>query len=294
MAICRNFLWDGSSDYHRVPLVAWDKVTLPKKEGGLGIKKADIWNIATVGKLVNWIYCKADRLWIKWISDVYIKEQDWHTYTPPADATWVWKNVCKVKEKLKHGYHENKWILCSKGYSIKEGYAWLTPANPSLNWTNLVWNNWNVPKHSMTTCLRMNEGMNVKSKLFRFGCCTDDWCILCHSQAETVEHLFVDCVYAVKIQTCLLHWFGGSFLTVGALSAASRNTIQWKFRVAVFNAYCYTIWFQRNHARINAWLARPEAVAARIEDDIRRRVKMKCKALVDHSELLWLQSMNLA
>ncbi|XP_074283266.1 uncharacterized protein LOC141607820 [Silene latifolia] len=38
--ICRNFLWDGSSDYHRVPLVAWDKVTLPKDEGGLGIKKA--------------------------------------------------------------------------------------------------------------------------------------------------------------------------------------------------------------------------------------------------------------
>ncbi|XP_074292170.1 uncharacterized protein LOC141619033 [Silene latifolia] len=169
MAICRNFLWDGSSDYHRVPLVAWDKVTLPKKEGGLGIKKADIWNIATVGK-----------------RDVYIKEQDWHTYSPPADATWVWKN------------------------------------------------------------------------------------------------------------TCLLHWFGGSFPTVGTLSAASRNTIQWKFRVAVFNAYCYTIWSQRNNARINAWLVRPEAVAARIEDDIRRRVKMKCKALVDQSDLLWLQSMNLA
>ncbi|XP_074298472.1 uncharacterized protein LOC141629353 [Silene latifolia] len=273
MAICRNFLWDGSPDYHRVHLVAWDKVTLPKKEGGLGIKKADVWNIATVGKLVNWIYYKADRLWIKWISDVYIKNQDWHTYSPPADATWVWKNVCKVKEKLKDGYQDNKWIISNKGYSIKEGYAWLTPSHPSLNWTTIVWNSWNIPKHSLTTWLRMNEGMN--------------------RQPETVEHLFKNCVYAVKVQNCLLHWFGGTFPSIDRLSAENRNTLQWKFKVAMFNAYHYFIWFQRNNARINDWLSRPEAVAARIEDDIKRRVKMKCRVIVDQSDLLWLQNMML-
>ncbi|XP_074267035.1 uncharacterized protein LOC141590337 [Silene latifolia] len=53
---------DGSSDYHRVPLITWDKVTLPKEEGGLGIKKSETWNVATVAKLVDWIYGKADRL----------------------------------------------------------------------------------------------------------------------------------------------------------------------------------------------------------------------------------------
>ncbi|KAL9227684.1 hypothetical protein vseg_003343 [Gypsophila vaccaria] len=36
--ICRNFLWDSSADYRRVPLVAWSKVCKPKEEGGLGIK----------------------------------------------------------------------------------------------------------------------------------------------------------------------------------------------------------------------------------------------------------------
>ncbi|XP_074300660.1 uncharacterized protein LOC141631958 [Silene latifolia] len=34
--------------------------------GGLGVKNAAIWNTATVAKLVDWLYCKADRLWIKW------------------------------------------------------------------------------------------------------------------------------------------------------------------------------------------------------------------------------------
>ncbi|XP_074316538.1 uncharacterized protein LOC141652829 [Silene latifolia] len=204
------------------------------------------------------------------------------------------KNVCKVKEKLKDGFHDNKWTMSSKGYSIKEGYAWLTPTHPTLNWTNIVWNSWNVPKHSMTTWLRMNEGMNVKSKLFRFGICLMMMVYLVPRTTVKMEHLFTGfvCIF-VKVQTCLLHWFGGSFLTIDRLSAASRNTMQWKFKVDMFNAYCYAIWFQRNNARINTWLVRPEVTVARIEDDIKRRIKMKCKAIVDQSELLWLQNMML-
>ncbi|XP_074315495.1 uncharacterized protein LOC141651695 [Silene latifolia] len=263
IVICRNYLWDGSPDYHRVPLMAWDKVTLPKKEGGLGIKKADVWNVATVGKLVNWVYCKADRLWIKWINDVYIKNQDWHNYSPPSDATWVWKNICKVKEKLKDGFINNIWTSSSKGYTIKGGYKWLCPTHMTLNWSAIVWNNWNIPKHSLTTWLRMHEGMNVKSKLFRFGCCEDYLC-----------------------------WYGGSFPTVDSLIAENRNIIQWRIKVAMFNAFHYFIWFQRNNARINEWLLRPDAVARRIEEDTKHRVKQKFRAVDDQNVSLWLQSMG--
>ncbi|XP_074283121.1 uncharacterized protein LOC141607666 [Silene latifolia] len=243
MAICRNYLWDGSTVYQRVPMVAWDKVTLPKKEGGLGIKRADTWNYATVGKLVDWIYSKADRLWIKWVSNVYIKDQDWHDYSPPADATWVWKSICKVKEKLKNGFEDGKWTVNPKGYTIRNGYEWLSPVHVPLEWPAIVWNNWNVPKHSMTTWLRMHEGMNVKSKLVRFGC----------SQ-----------------------WFGGCFPTVNSLIATKRDSAGWKVKAAIFNAFTYSVWYQRNNARVNECLVRPEIVAARIEEEVRKRVKGKC------------------
>ncbi|XP_074288649.1 uncharacterized protein LOC141613805 [Silene latifolia] len=263
MAICRNYLWDGSPDYHRVPLVAWDKVTLPKTEGGLGIKKADVWNIATVGKLVDWIYCKADRLLIKWINDVYIKNHDWHSYTPLADATWVWKNICKVKEKLKNGYVDSIWTVSPNGYSIKSGYEWLSPAHIQLNWSALVWNNWIIPKHSMTTWLRMQEGMNVKTF-----------------------------VYSSKVQSYLVQWYGGCFPTVNDLITAARNSIQWKMNVAMFNAFNYSIWYQRNNVRVNEWILRPEKVAARIEEDVSRIVKQKCRAIDDQAVLVWLQTMG--
>ncbi|XP_074292582.1 uncharacterized protein LOC141619463 [Silene latifolia] len=34
-------------------LVAWDKVTLPKPEGGMGIKKAELWNVPTIAMMIT-------------------------------------------------------------------------------------------------------------------------------------------------------------------------------------------------------------------------------------------------
>ncbi|XP_074318629.1 uncharacterized protein LOC141655449 [Silene latifolia] len=168
-AICRNFLWDSSSEYHRVPLVGWDRVTMSKKAGGLGIKKASIWNIASVGKLVNWIYVKADRLWIKWIDSVYLKGTQWNDYIPANDSTWTWKTICKVKEKIKQGFNENCWTPHQKGYTISHGYEWLMGPVPTQQWTMLVWNEWNVPKHSFNSWLIMQGGLNTKDKLYAYG-----------------------------------------------------------------------------------------------------------------------------
>ena len=39
-AVCRRFLWSGGGEGRCRCLVAWDVVTLPKDERGLGIKEA--------------------------------------------------------------------------------------------------------------------------------------------------------------------------------------------------------------------------------------------------------------
>ncbi|XP_074300445.1 uncharacterized protein LOC141631708 [Silene latifolia] len=274
-AICRNFLWDGSPDFHRVPLVAWDTVTTSKKEGGLGIKKADIWNIATVGKLVNWIHTKADRLWIKWINAIYIKDQNWQDYSPPADSTWVWKSICKVKEKLKEGFVNGSWDHHPKGYTIRSGYDWLCSEQNAADWSPVVWNNWNVPKHSIVTWLMMHNGMNVKEKLFKYGCCADDLCVMCESQTETVHHVFSECVYSCRIKAQLSQWFGGPVPNTLQLAMVYQKSVLWKARAACLTAYHYHIWFQRNNARLNSCLVRPEVVARRIGEEVSRRVTAK-------------------
>ncbi|KAH0735285.1 hypothetical protein KY285_010992 [Solanum tuberosum] len=48
---CREFLWNAAEGKRKVALVAWDKVCVPKKFGGLNIKECCKWNVASVGKL---------------------------------------------------------------------------------------------------------------------------------------------------------------------------------------------------------------------------------------------------
>ena len=48
--IQRNFLWGSSIECFKYPLVAWEKVCLPREMGGLGIRKLVPFNQALLGK----------------------------------------------------------------------------------------------------------------------------------------------------------------------------------------------------------------------------------------------------
>ena len=48
--IQRNFLWGSSVECFKYPLVAWEKVCLPRELGGLGIRKLASFNQALLGK----------------------------------------------------------------------------------------------------------------------------------------------------------------------------------------------------------------------------------------------------
>ncbi|XP_074278214.1 uncharacterized protein LOC141601807 [Silene latifolia] len=99
-SICRNYLWDGNVDYMRVPKVSWEKVCAPKSEGGLGIRDSLSWNVAAIGKVVWWVYCSPDRLWVKWV---------------------------------------NQWIMDPKGYTIGSGYDMLRQKFQPVSWHKLIW-----------------------------------------------------------------------------------------------------------------------------------------------------------
>lgn len=47
----RTFVWGSTMDKKKQHLVAWEKVCLPKGEGGLGIRSAKVMNKALVAKI---------------------------------------------------------------------------------------------------------------------------------------------------------------------------------------------------------------------------------------------------
>lgn len=52
-SLIRNFIWSGSPDDHSKAKVAWEDVTKPKSEGGLGIRCIHDTNMALMAKWVH-------------------------------------------------------------------------------------------------------------------------------------------------------------------------------------------------------------------------------------------------
>ncbi|KAG5577642.1 hypothetical protein H5410_057776 [Solanum commersonii] len=75
----RVFLWQGNKEKKGYNLVKWDKVTLSKEQGGLGIKKLRAHNRSLLKKWL-WRFCCEDMaLWRRFISQIYGLLNSWMT-----------------------------------------------------------------------------------------------------------------------------------------------------------------------------------------------------------------------
>ncbi|XP_074297646.1 uncharacterized protein LOC141628394 [Silene latifolia] len=137
-SICRNYLWSGKEGYHRVPAVSWERCCQSKLYGGLGINNSHVWNIASIGKYSWWVSNKKDSLWVKWIHHLYVKQQDWWNYSPNINSSWVWRQICKVKDKLKTCLDYQTWLLSP--YSTQKTYDCLMGTREKARWIPFVWN----------------------------------------------------------------------------------------------------------------------------------------------------------
>ena len=68
---CRRFIWDGKSKSHKMSMVGWNKICMPKTKGGLGFKKLGVMNQALLMKLSWQIVSNSDKLWVKVICSKY-------------------------------------------------------------------------------------------------------------------------------------------------------------------------------------------------------------------------------
>ncbi|XP_074265567.1 uncharacterized protein LOC141588007 [Silene latifolia] len=211
-AICRNFLWDESSDYHRVPL--------------------------------------ADRLWIRWINQIYLKNREWHTYKPPADAAWAWKQVCKVKELMKQAYMNNQWTPDMTGYSVRHGYEWLRHTQPKKDWYS------------------------------KKACC------ICEDADETLEHLFFSFDYSRQVLQCLESWCG--FKIDVNMTVRGRMGVKSQAHAMLSSACCYYIWQQRNNAGMNGVLVRPASLAQNMIKQAKNRIKFMVSRNLHRGKREWL------
>ncbi|GLT31840.1 hypothetical protein SLA2020_065480 [Shorea laevis] len=110
--ITRDFLWGSSHQHKKIHSVGWDKVTLSKSLGGLGIKSAKETNEVAMAKL-NWrLVTERDKLWCQVLSSKY--GIDDKPSPIPRNNSPVLNNIRKGNELFLKGV---RWIP-SNGQSI--------------------------------------------------------------------------------------------------------------------------------------------------------------------------------
>lgn len=70
--ITRNFIWRRSED-KGINLVICEKISQPKRLGGISIHSARDVNTAMLGKFVWDMHIEADKLWVQMLSNEYVK-----------------------------------------------------------------------------------------------------------------------------------------------------------------------------------------------------------------------------
>ncbi|XP_075096425.1 uncharacterized protein LOC142174516 [Nicotiana tabacum] len=262
-AICRSFLWTGSSTVSKKALVSWEKVCLPQVAGGLNVMNLVFWNKAAVAKHLWAVAKKKDCLWIKWIHTFYIKHHTLEHMPIPKNVAWV---VRKILESRKltgdvQGIQENllnrlDQLQNDNSFSIRKLYRLQFPQLPKVPWKGIVLQPRLHPRFKFILWLALQRRLATVDRLLKFGVQIDQQCAFCKLAGETFDHLFFECYVTKEVWSRLLIWLGHCRpiqdwqREVEWISHyTTRKSGQWEIVTCVFGMMVYTIWRDRNKVR---------------------------------------------
>lgn len=98
----RDFIWKGNSG-RGIHLVGWDKISLSKKQGGLGVRRARDANTALLGKLVWDLQQHSNKLWVQVLSKKYNIRGNFLSGSKTTGSA-IWNSIRKAQNVLREGY----------------------------------------------------------------------------------------------------------------------------------------------------------------------------------------------
>ena len=202
--VCRAYLWNVDYCNTKPGLVNWEHICRPKKEGGLGIRNLEVWNVVDIGKITWHISSLSESLWVRRVHGVYTKGGDWRLFNPPPTASWALRKLCKVKKQL-------HMFLNKDSYVIKDAYKEFIGTAQSVRWSRMVWLRASIPKHRYIFWLAMLGKLKIRDRLKIMGVLDDKSCPMCHVSKESIEHLFFECKLSSYCLSLLSAWLGIRF-----------------------------------------------------------------------------------
>ena len=125
-SILANVWWNKKPGKRAMHWVSWKRMGLPKKEGGLGLRDLENFNLALLGKHAWRILQAPTSLLTRLLKGRYFPNSNIFITGPGNKSSFIWKSLLEGRDLLKKGMR----TLISNGQSTSIwGDPWL-PTNP--------------------------------------------------------------------------------------------------------------------------------------------------------------------
>ena len=96
-----RFWWDGSDEKHKMAWISWSKLTLSKRDGGLGFRDITSFNDALLAKISWRLLTKPSCLLAKILLGKYCNSSSFLDCKVSSSASHGWRGICLGRDLLK-------------------------------------------------------------------------------------------------------------------------------------------------------------------------------------------------
>ncbi|GLJ40125.1 hypothetical protein SUGI_0821990 [Cryptomeria japonica] len=100
--LLKSFIWEGLWEEKKIPLINWDTTCLLKVDGGIGLRKMNLQNLALGAKLAWKMYSNPQKGWCRLMSLKYLDSHEPERIFTLANSTGgspIWKFIwesCRI------------------------------------------------------------------------------------------------------------------------------------------------------------------------------------------------------
>nr|GEX10750.1 hypothetical protein [Tanacetum cinerariifolium] len=124
--LMRRFLWSQGESQKGKSKVAWEVVCLPKKEGGLGVRRLELFNKALMVSHIWNLLSRKESLWVRWVHTYKLRGRNFFELPFRGSMTWSWRKILQLQPLIR----DHVWYRIGDGATCSLWFDRWCPISP--------------------------------------------------------------------------------------------------------------------------------------------------------------------